>query len=157
MSVICTGVVPARKSFLRLHFSEADKRASRALRARNPRKSPKRVWEEYPGAGSQKCRTIAPRSLKRVRKESESQVLDSFRTLLRLWRALFRHFWDPAPGYSFRTLFGLFRETLCGAGPIASLFLCVLSQEYPKDPVILKILQQYFGCTPKGAYGNTAF
>ena len=40
-------------------------------------------------------------------------VSDSFRTLLRLRGALFRHFWGPAPGYSFRTLFGLFR----GSGP----------------------------------------
>ena len=29
------------------------------------------------------------------------------------WGALFGHFWGPAPGYSFRTLFGLFR----GSGP----------------------------------------
>ena len=61
----------------------APHRLSRALRARNPG---------------------------RVRKES---LLDSFRTLLRLRGALFRHFWGPAPGYSFRTLFGLFP----GSGP----------------------------------------
>ena len=48
-----------------------------------------------------------------VSKECESQVLDSFRTLLRLRGALFRHFWGLAPGYSFRTLFGPFR----GSGP----------------------------------------
>ena len=70
-------------------------------------KSPERV----PRAGPQKCRKSAPRSLKRVRKESESQVLDSGRTLLRLRDALFRHFWGPAPGYSFRTLFRLFRDS----------------------------------------------
>ena len=67
--------------------------------------------ETVPRAGPQKCRKSAPRSLKRVRKESESQDLDSFRTLLRLRGALFRHFWGPAPGYSFRTLFGLFRDS----------------------------------------------
>ena len=67
-------------------------------------KSPERV----PGAGPQKCPKSAPRSLKRVRKESESQILDSFRTLSTLRGALFGHFWGPAPGYSFRTLSGLF-------------------------------------------------
>ena len=66
------------------------------LRARNPG----RVRKEYPGAGPQKRRKSARRSLKRVRKESESQVLvsfsDSFETP--------GHFWGPVPGYSFRTL-----------------------------------------------------
>ena len=75
------------------------------------RKSPKRVRKEYPGAGPQKCPKSAPRSLKRVRKESESQVLDSFRTLLRLRGALFGHFWGSGSGYPFRTLFGLFRAS----------------------------------------------
>ena len=86
-----------------------------------PRKSPKRVRKEYPGAGPQKCPKSAPRSLERVRKESESQILDSFRTLSRLRGALFGHFWGPAPGYSFRTLFGLFR----GSGPEGSGRPCV--------------------------------
>ena len=45
----------------------APHRVSQALRARNPR----RVRKEYPGAGPQKCRKSAPRSLKRVRKESK--------------------------------------------------------------------------------------
>ena len=98
----------------------------RVRRAREPRKSPKRVRKEYPAAGPQKCPKSAPRSLKRVRKESESQALDSFRTLSRLRGAFFGHFWGPAPGYSFRTLLRgsrarRARETLCGAGPIASL------------------------------------
>ena len=87
----------------------APHRVSRALRARNPG----RVRKEYPGAGPQKCQKSAPRSLKRVRKESKTWLSDSFQTLLRLRGALFRHFWGPAPGYSFRTLFGLFR----GSGP----------------------------------------
>ena len=78
-----------------------------------PRKSPKRVRKEHPGPGPQKSPKSAPRSLKRVRKESESQVSDSFRTLLRLRGALFGDFSGPGPGYSFRTLFGLFR----GSGP----------------------------------------
>ena len=106
----------------------APHRVSRALRAREPRKSPKRVPKEYPGTGPQKSRKSAPRSPKRVRKESKTRwLLDSFRTLLGLRGALFRDFWGPVPGYSFGTLFGLFRgsrarrarETLCGAGPIA--------------------------------------
>ena len=58
-----------------------------------PRKSPKRVRKEYPGAGPQKGPKSAPRSLERVRKE---------RTL---------------PGFRARRA----RETLCGAGPIATL------------------------------------
>ena len=66
-------------------------------------KSPERV---YPGTGPQKSRKSAPRSPKRVRKESKSQVSDSFRTLLGLRGALFRDFWGPVPGYSFGTLFG---------------------------------------------------
>ena len=69
---------------------------SRPLRAWNPG----RVRKEYPEAGPQKCRIGAPA----VSKEPESQVLDSVLTLLRLRRAPFRHFWGPAPGYSFWTL-----------------------------------------------------
>ena len=71
-------------------------------------KSPERVPR---GRAPKMPKECAPdsRSLKRVRKESESQVCDSFETLFRLRGALFGHFWGPAPGYSFWTLFGLFR------------------------------------------------
>ena len=86
---------------------------------RTPEES-KRVRKEYPGAGPQKSRKSAPRSLKRVRKSGFRLFSDSFETPGRI----LSDFWGPAPGYSFRTLFGLFRgsrarETLCGAGPIA--------------------------------------
>ena len=85
-------------------------------------RNPGRVQKEYPRAGPQKSRKSAPQSFKRVRKESKSQVLDSFRTLLRLRGALFRDFWGPL-------FFGLFRgsrarraqEALCGVRPIAIL------------------------------------
>ena len=95
-----------------LAIGPAPHRVSRALRARNPGRVRKESGKEYPGHG-QKCPKSAPRSLERVRKESESQILDSFRTLSRLRGALFGNFWGPAPGYSFRTLSGLFR----GSGP----------------------------------------
>ena len=106
----------------------APQRVSRAIRARNPRRVRKESGKSTPEQG--------PKSAERVRrrvseesekspKESESQVLDSFRTLLRLRGALFHHFWGPAPG----ALSGLFsgfrarsaRETLCRAGPTANL------------------------------------
>ena len=43
----------------------------------------------------------------------KGRVLDSFRTLLRLRGALFRHFWGPAPG----TLSGLFSDSSGVPGP----------------------------------------
>ena len=102
-----------------------------------PRKSPKRVQKEYPGAGSPKVpKECAPESQKSP-KESESQVLDfsdSFETPGRTLSALL----GPCPGVlfpdSFRTLPGFrarrARETLCGVGPIASMALKVC-QELP--------------------------
>ena len=88
-----------------------------------PRKSPKRVRKEYPGAGPQKCPKSAPWSLKRVRKKSESQILDSFRTLLRHSLGTFGALPQGTLPDSFRTLPGFrarrARETLCGAGPTA--------------------------------------
>ena len=72
-------------------------------------KSPKRVLLGRAPKVPKECASES----QRVRKESKSQVLASFRTLLRLRGALFGHFWGPAPGYSFRTLFGLLR----GSGP----------------------------------------
>ena len=60
--------------------------------------------ERVPWAGPQKSRKSALWSLKRVRNESESQVLDSFRTLLRLRGALFWDSGGPASG----NLSGLF-------------------------------------------------
>ena len=85
-------------------------------------KSPERV----PRKTTPESRKSAPRSLKRVGKESESQVLDSLRTLLRLRGALFRDSGSPSPGNSFRDSFRTLsgsrarrvRETLCQAGPI---------------------------------------
>ena len=45
--------------------------------------------------------------------------------------ALFRHFWGPAPGHSFRTLFGLFR----GSGPEGPGRPCVgRGPSQPKGP-----------------------
>ena len=64
-------------------------------------KSPERV----PRARRQKRRKSAPRRLKRVARRV------GFRTFLRLWSALFRHFRRPSPGYPFQTLFGLFRNS----------------------------------------------
>ena len=73
-------------------------------------KSPERA----PGRRTQKSRKSAPRSLKRVRKESENQLLDSFQTLLRLrgrtlsglWgscaRVLFPHSLRTPPGFRAR-------------------------------------------------------
>ena len=72
---------------------------SRALRARNAKESEKSPERAPQG------RTPVP---KECAPESQNQVLDSFRTLLRLHGALFRDFWGPAPGYSFRTAFGIF-------------------------------------------------
>ena len=69
----------------------------------------------------------APRTLKRVRKESKTLLSDSFRTILRLRGALFR---DSGGLFrdSFRTLLGFrarrARETLCQAGPFLT----------PRDP-----------------------
>ena len=60
--------------------------------------SPERVW---------------PWSLKTVRQESESQVLDSFRIRLRLRGALFRDSGGPTPG----TLTGLFSDSSGLPGP----------------------------------------
>ena len=80
-------------------------------------KSPERVrWGTAP-------KVPKLRSLKRVRKESESQGFRLFsdRTSGRTLSALL----GPALGYSFRTppvRARKARETLCGAGPIASPF-----------------------------------
>ena len=79
--------------------------------------SPGPFGPENPGRVRKESRKYTlgrgPKSPERVRpgvpKESKSQVLDSFRTLLGLRGALFRDFWGPVPGYSFGTLFGLFR------------------------------------------------
>ena len=86
----------------------------------NPGRVRKESGKSTPGQGPQSPERVHPGVLK----ESKSQVVDSFRTLLRLRGALFRDFWGPAPGCSLRTLFGLFRvsgpegpETLC-AGPM---------------------------------------
>ena len=70
---------------------------------KRPWKSRKRVRKEHPGAGPQKCRKSAPRSLKRVRKESETQ---NFQTLFGL-------FWDSG-GHCFGTFVALPRGTLSG-------------------------------------------
>ena len=89
-----------------------DKRAARSLVAQAlgsalPCTAPRGPF----GPGSQKrvTKRVPKEEPERVRpgvsKESERQVLDSFRTLLRLLGALFRHFWGPAPGWSFGTLF----------------------------------------------------
>ena len=74
---------------------------SRALRARNPGKVRKESGKSTPRARAPKVPLSAPWSVKRVRKESQSQVLDSFRTLLRLRGALFRDFGGPGPGLLF--------------------------------------------------------
>ena len=65
--------------------------------------TPEESEKSTPGQG--------PKSAQRVRPGVSKEY--SFRTLLRLRGAFFGHFWGPAPGYSFRTLFGLFR----GSGP----------------------------------------
>ena len=93
----------------RAAIGPAPHRVSRALRARNLGRVRKESGESTPGQRPKS----AQRVLLGVSKESESQVLDSFRTLSRLRGALFGHFQGPAPGYSFRTLLGLFR----GSGP----------------------------------------
>ena len=89
----------------------APHRVSRDLGARSPEKVRKESGKSTLEQG--------PKSAKRVRpgvsKESKKSLKLDFRTLfglfLRLQGALFRHFWGPAPGYSFRTLFGLFRSS----------------------------------------------
>ena len=85
-----------------------------------PLKSPKRVRKEYPGAGPQKCPKSAPRSLERVRKESKSQILDSFRTLSRLGAHSLGTFGALPRG----TLSGLFSDSSGVPGP-----------KGPRDPV----------------------
>ena len=67
-------------------------------------KSPERVPRGRAPKVPKECALESQKSPKRVRKSG----LASIRTLLRLWGALFGHFWGPAPAYSFRTLFGLF-------------------------------------------------
>ena len=103
----------------------APHRVSRALRARNPGRVRKESGKSTPGQGPQKCPKSAPRSLERVRNLTFGLFSDSFETPRRtLWALL-----GPCPGVlfpdSFRTLPGFrarrARETLCGAGPIATL------------------------------------
>ena len=97
------------------------------LGAKTPEESEKSL-EESPGQGPKSAEKSAPRRPKRVQKLTESQALDSeFLDSFGPPGRTLRHFWGPAPGYSFRTLFGLFRvlarrarETLWGAGPIAT-------------------------------------
>ena len=83
----------------------------------NPGRVRKESGKSSPGQGPKSPERVR----KRVRKESESQLLDSFRTLLRLRGALFRGFCL----YRFRTLFGLFwvpgPKGPGGAGPIVLL------------------------------------
>ena len=97
----------------------------------NPGRVRKESRKSTPGQG--------PKSPERVRpgvpKKSEKSPKPDFCTLFGLfWDSgahSFGDFWAPAPGYSFGTLFGLFRasrarrarETLCGAGPIARVSL----------------------------------
>ena len=73
---------------------------SRALRARNRGRVRKESEKSTPGQGPKGAERVRPG----VSKESEQSLKPDFRTLLRLRGALFRHFWGPGPGYSFRTL-----------------------------------------------------
>ena len=95
-----------------LAISPAPKTGSpRPFGPRTPEESEKSPGKSTPGQNPKEC---TPQS----QKESESQVLDSSRTLLRLRGALFR---DSGPGvplpktpsFSFRSPFRLFR----GSGP----------------------------------------
>ena len=87
----------------------APHRVSRTLRARNPGRVQKESEKSTPGQGPKSAQRVRPA----VSKESEKSLKPDFRTLfglfLRLRGALFGHFWGLATGYSFRTLFGLFR------------------------------------------------
>ena len=103
--------------------------------------SPAPFGPENPGRVRKKSRKSSPgqgpKSPERVRpgvpKESEKSPKPDFWTLFGLfWDSgahSFGTFGGPVPGYSFGTFFGLFRgsrarrarETLCGAGSIASL------------------------------------
>ena len=108
-------------TFVSVAIGPAPHRVSRALWARNPGRGRKESGKSTPRQDPKSVERVHPRVTKESDKSPKPDVLDSFRTLLRLRSALFRHFWGPVPGYSFRTLFRLFRarETLCGAGPIA--------------------------------------
>ena len=113
------------------------------------------------------CAPESQKSPKRVRKSVFFRLF--FRALLRLRGALFWHFWGPAPGYSFRTLSGLFRGSgpegpgrpcvgrgrsqvrcLCPEidcrGGIASLALCILGTQF--------ISMSRIGVTPKVKKGK---
>ena len=79
-----------------------------------PRKSPKRVPKESPGAGPQGPRRVRPGVSKESEKSPKVRVLDSFRTLLRLRGALFADRGGPPRA----TLSGLFNFGLFqGFGP----------------------------------------
>ena len=94
-----------------------------------PRESPQRVRTEYPGRRAPKvpeeCAPESQKSPKRVRKSGFRLLLDSFETRGRTLSALLgRQRGEILFPDSFRTLSGFrarrARETLCGAGPIAS-------------------------------------
>ena len=109
-------------------------RVSRALRAREPRKSPKRVPKEYPGTGPQKSERVRPG----VPKESEKSLKPDFWTLFGL-------FWDSG-AHSFGTFGALSRGTLSGLFPDSS---GVLGPEGPGRPCVgrgqLQVLVLNFG------------
>ena len=97
-------------------------------------KSPERVpWRRGPKVPKE-CAPESQKSPKRVRKSGFRLFLDSFETPGRtLWALL-----GPCPGVlfpdSFRTLPGFWarkaRETLCGAGPIATLTVSLVSLSF---------------------------
>ena len=87
---------PGTKTRTRVAIGPAPHRVSRTLRARNPGRVRKESGKSTRG-----------------RTQSKARLSDSFRTLLRLRGALFRHFWDPAPG----ALSGLFSDSSGVPGP----------------------------------------
>ena len=91
------------QNYCRVVIGPAPHRVSRALRARNPGRVRKESVERVPGAGPQKCRKSAPRSLKRVRKSGFTLFSDSFETPGRTLSALL----GPCTGVLFSNSSGI--------------------------------------------------
>ena len=104
----------ASKSFLRVRLRSAPPHTgSPGPFGPRTRKSPKRVRKEYPGAGPQSAERVHPGVSNEAEKSPKVRVLDSFRTLLRLWGFTLSALLGPCAGVLFPDSF----RTLRGSGP----------------------------------------